>query len=110
MSEQMAFSFTPQPIKAVDRRGGISAAFQRFHEANPHVYDALKAVALWCVRNGKTVGMKAIYERVRWEYNVQTDDEPYRMNNNYTAHYARLLMKQEPELADYFQVRKIRSH
>jgi hypothetical protein len=96
----------PQPIAGVSRKGGIEAAFTRFHEANPHVYTAVRYVALWAVKNGRKLGMKAIYERVRWEYNLQTADEPYRLNNNYTAHYARLLMEQEPELVGYFEIRK----
>ena len=107
MSQLPLFSMPePQPITGVSRYGRQQDVFARFHEANPHVYEALKYVALWAVRNGRKLGMKAIYERVRWEYNLQTADEPYRLNNNYTAHYARLLMEQEPELAGYFEIRK----
>lgn len=100
----------PQPVVGTDRRGGLQASFDRFHAANPHVYTALRYVALWCVRNGRKMGMKAIYERVRWEYSVQTDEEPYRLNNNYTAYYARLLMADEPELAGYFETRRTRAN
>jgi len=34
------------------------------------------------------------------------DDEIYRLNNNYTALYARLLMDNEPELAGLFEIRQ----
>lgn len=117
MSGQMQFDFVfkpqplikPEPITPTDRRGGLQAAFERFHKANPHVYDALRAVALWCKRNNKKMGMKAIYERVRWEYSVQTDGEPYKLNNNFTAFYARRLMEREPELKGFFETRKRRA-
>lgn len=99
-----------QPIVPVDRRGGLSRSFERFHAANPHVYEALKTVALWCHQRGKRMGMKAIYERVRWEYSVHTvTDDPYRLNNNYTAFYARKLMDECPELAGFFETRRQRA-
>ena len=99
----------PRAITSTSRRGGITAAFERFHAANPHVYQALRTAALHAVARGRKVGMKAIYERVRWEYAVETREEPYKLNNNYTAHYARLLMESVPELHGYFETRNLRS-
>lgn len=99
----------PQPIVPVDRRGGMEASFRRFHAANPHVYEALKMVALWCKRNNRRMGIKAIYERVRWEYSVATSGSPYKLNNNFSAYYARALMKNEPELAGFFETRRRRA-
>lgn len=112
MTGQLSFSLVlpePQPIIPVDRRGGLEASFNRFHAANPHVYEALKTVALWCVRNGRKMGIKAIYERVRWEYSISTSGSPYKLNNNYTAYYARKLMRDVPELAGYFETRRRRA-
>jgi hypothetical protein len=99
----------PRPIISTDRRGGLEESFKRFHAANPHVYEALKAVALWCVRHKKRMGIKAIYERVRWEYSIATSGSPYKLNNNFSAHYSRLLMKNEPELAGFFETRRRRA-
>lgn len=99
----------PRPIVPTSRKGGLDESFRRFHEANPHVYDALRLVALHAARRGRRVGIKAIYERVRWEYQVQTarQEDAYKLNNNYTSRYARLLMENEPELAGFFEIRKL---
>lgn len=99
----------PQPIVSVDRRGGLEESFKRFHAANPHVYEALKAVALWCKRNNKRMGIKAIYERIRWEYSISTTGSPYKLNNNHAPFYARALMKNEPELSGFFETRRQRA-
>lgn len=99
----------PRPIVSTSRKGGLDESFRRFHEANPHVYAALRIVALHAAHRGRQVGMKAVYERVRWEYQVQTarQEDAYKLNNNYTSRYARLLMEQEPELAGFFETRRL---
>jgi hypothetical protein len=99
-------------IKPVDGnvgKGTIEERFSRFHERNPHVYEALRQIALWCHRNGKRMGIKAIYERARWEFNIRTDGEPYRLNNNFTALYARKIMSEEPQLVGFFETRRRRA-
>jgi hypothetical protein len=86
--------------------------FNWFHENNPHVYRNLRALALGMrrQRGKKRVGIKMLYEVLRYQYDIQTAGEEFKLNNNYTAYYARLLMAQEPELAGLFEVREIRSH
>lgn len=99
-------------IKPVDGnvgKGTIEERFSRFHEKNPHVYQALRTVALWCLKNGKRMGMKAIYERVRWEFNIRTDGEPYKLNNDFTSMYSRLIMENEPQLDGFFETRRRRA-
>ena len=100
---------SPQPITAVSRKGSILESFNRFHEANPQVYTALAQTAVHAAKRGRKMGIGAIYERVRWEYSVETPGEPYRLNNNFRSHYARLIMKSVPELAGYFETRKLRT-
>ena len=80
--------------------------FAIFHLSNPRVYKMILSIALDLKRRGhKKAGMKAIFERLRWLYALQTQGEAYKLNNNYTAHYARLIMESEPELAGFFEVR-----
>ena len=87
----------------------IEEQFQAFHRANPQVYDLLRSLALAMVRAGRDrIGAKMLWERLRWEYALQTAGE-YRLNNNLTSRYARLLMDQEPELAGRFETRELRS-
>ena len=83
----------------------IAERFALFHEANPHVAKALESLAGQWLRRHKRASMKALFERLRWESGLQTHGEAYKLNNNYTAHYARLLIERRPEWADAFETR-----
>ncbi len=53
--------------------------------------------------------MKMLYEVTRWEFWLATEsDDEFKLNNNFTAYYARLIMEQEPDLAGMFELRKVR--
>lgn len=88
----------------------IAERFEVFHAANPHVARLLAEMALDLRRAGRThYGMKALVEVLRFQYNVRTVGDVFKLNNNYTAHYARLLMEQYPELEGFFETRQIRA-
>lgn len=90
----------------------IEEQFKAFHEENPHVAEALAQMALRLKRRGREhFGMKALFETLRFEYALRTDDpnSEFRLNNNYTALYARLLMRQYPELEGFFETRQRRA-
>jgi hypothetical protein len=95
----------PQSVKKVT----IWEQFIAFHQANPHIYSTLRSMALKMRREGIShYGMKGLFEVLRWQYALQTKGDPYKLNNNYTALYARLLMEQEPELHGFFETRRRR--
>ena len=80
--------------------------FAEFHAANPHVYAALRRFALEARRGGiRRIGIRMVWERMRWHIETERPEGEWRLNNNYTRHYARLLMKQEPELDGLFETR-----
>ena len=84
----------------------LEQRFNAFHQANPHVYANLRCLALDAKRKGRQVGIKMLYEVLRWQYAMQTtDDSDFKLNNSYTSFYARLLMEREPELQGYFETR-----
>ncbi len=83
--------------------------FAAYHAENPQVYDELRRFALQAKRAGlKRLGIAALYERVRWYTAVESKNDTFKLNNNYRAGHARLLMLQEPELAGFFETRKSR--
>jgi hypothetical protein len=85
----------------------LESQFHIFHALNPHVYDLLVTLARqWIQRTNSKLGMKALFERARWETNIQTSDKEYTLNNNYTPFYARLIMLQEPDLNGLFNLRE----
>jgi hypothetical protein len=85
----------------------IEPAFERFHAENPHVYELFKQFARQVV-GFDHYGMKSLFERVRWHLDVETRNEDgLKLNNNYTAYYARLLNR-EPGMAGFFRTRRMR--
>ena len=88
----------------------ISERFEAFHEANPHVARLLAAMALALRAQGRTrYGIKALVEALRYQDAVQTRGDDFRTNSDFTAHYARLLMREHPELEGFFETREIRA-
>ena len=94
---------------APDYPAGLSLPerFKMYHERNPLVYKGLRRLALQLKRRGrKHYGIKGLFEVLRWEHaRLSADDEPLKLNNAFTASYARLLMQQEPELQGFFRLR-----
>jgi hypothetical protein len=46
-----------------------------------------------------------LFEVARWEMTLSTRDSQFKLNNDYRAPYARLLMLREPRLAGLFSIR-----
>jgi hypothetical protein len=88
----------------------ITERFEAFHAANPHVAALLADMALALRHGGRThYGIKALVEVLRFQYAVQTRGDAFKINNDFTAHYARLLMREHPELEGFFETREIRA-
>lgn len=85
-------------------------AFAAYHAENPRVYDVLRRFALQAKRLGrKRLSINMLFERVRWYTDVEGMNDTFKVNNNWRAYYARLLMKQEPDLAGFFETRTSRA-
>lgn len=86
----------------------IEEKFREFHEKNPRVYDELvKAARLYRQQTGRQkCGMSLLFGRVRWVLALDTEDDSFRINNNYASFYSRLIMATEPDLAEMFDTRK----
>lgn len=96
---QLAFGDDDQPPAV--------AAFRQFHRDNPHVYIQLVRLARRGRRSGATkLGIGQLFEVLRWRTMLATTDPDFKLNNNYRAHYARLIMEQEPDLAGAFDLRR----
>ena len=86
--------------------------FLRFHQQNPMVYDQLERLAFKLkVKGVERWGIKALWEVLRYELAIATNYQmgEFKLNNNLTASYARLLMERNPEdLAGFFETRERR--
>lgn len=86
----------------------IEQRFAAFSGDNPHIYELLVELALQNKRTGKHRTMKGLFEDLRSMDSVKTNGKPFKMDNDMTPYYARLIMAQEPELAGYFRLRHSR--
>jgi hypothetical protein len=88
--------------------GTTASRFEDFHRNNGHVYRTLVRFAReWVNQTGRhKLGMKSLYERARWDLAIDTNDPDYRLNNDFTAFYARLIEAREPDLAGLFELRR----
>lgn len=101
-------TLAPAPCIDIDEPDRIERDFWAFHIANPRVYVELRDHALHLRSKGRShYGIKALFEVVRFHRALQTTDKckEWKINNNYSALYARLLMANEPELRDFFRTR-----
>jgi len=88
-------------------RSSIGDAFRVFHAENPHVYAELRAGALRLHHAGwKHFGIARLYEGLRYQRALETTAKDWKLDNNFRALYARLLMEQEPELEGFFELRQ----
>jgi len=88
----------------------IELAFEKFHDENPHIYEDLVNRTRMLKRMGRRrVGMKMLFEVLRWQHLVRTAADDFKLNNDYTSRYARLIMEQEPDLEGMFETRGLKS-
>jgi hypothetical protein len=89
----------------------LDEKFQEYHEDNSHVYQALVRLARGLKDQGyKRVGIKMLWETMRYRLMIETDDlDGFKLNNNYPSRYARMMMDNEPELQGFFEIRELKS-
>lgn len=84
--------------------------FLRYHYANPEVYKLAVEFAREAKASGaKTYGIGAIFELIRWNFQIKQKMGDFKLDNNHRSHYARFIMKHEPDLAGFFETRALRS-
>lgn len=81
--------------------------FARFCAENPHVYGELVARARRARERGHRLGMRCLWEALRYDSSVAVrhDADAPRLNDHFAPMMARLISAQEPDLADYFDLR-----
>jgi hypothetical protein len=89
----------------------IQERFEAFHAANPAVYERLCDLARSLVRKGhQRVGIGVLWETLRYtELSTRDAGSEFKLNDHYRSRYARLIADNEPDLADVFELRKLRA-
>ena len=77
------------------------------------MYELLVKFARIAREHGRDrIGIRLLWERMRWEMFVTvraTEDDDYRLNNDWLSRYARLIMADEPDLDGIFEIRRLRA-
>ena len=115
-----ARSHTPLPLfDMAHQQRGISNsgskvshryAAEQWRIQHPDGWALLESEAAAMVARGKRFGMKCLVEHVRWlMHYASASDQPagtYRLNNNHTAYFARMLLADHPAWAQYIETRE----
>jgi hypothetical protein len=89
-------------------KSNLADRFEDFHQANPDFYESLVERTreyLDATGNDK-VGIQAVMEQARWDRQMKTKSADFKVNNDFAAFYARLIMLLEADLDGVFQIRK----
>lgn len=86
----------------------ITREFWKFHHENPNVLRDLIGLAQQVRAAGQHQwGMKSLFEVLRWQIALKTQSgDGFKLNNNYTAFYARLIEKVDPRFVGFFIERR----
>ncbi len=80
--------------------------FLVWHQDNPEIWREFERLALQAIERGVTEwGAKGVMEVVRWNIRLQTRQD-FKVNNNWTAIYARIFSMKYPQYRDFFKYRE----
>lgn len=79
-----------------------------WHKANPHVWEYFERFSLEAVSKGrKKISHWLIINRIRWEVNIVTTGEDFKISNDHIAFYARLWKAKHPQHKDLFTTKRM---
>lgn len=85
-------------------------SFEKFHAENPHVYASVVEVCLDLKEQGFDKGsIWLVFNRLRWLYAIKTTGSKFRLSNNHTGYYARVVMAANPELDGFFTLKPLKT-
>jgi hypothetical protein len=88
----------------------IEGRFVATHREHPEIFEALREIALQLVREGwGHFGISTCWEVLRYRSMIGTSEGRFKLDDNLKSRYARLLADQVPELAEVFELRRLRS-
>jgi hypothetical protein len=81
--------------------------FEKFNADNPNVYREIVRLSREAKAKGfQRLGIRMVYERMRWEFTMSSPTHSrFKLDDNFTSFYSRLIMKQEPDLNGFFEIR-----
>lgn len=103
IASQEALERKPMGMSIQDR-------FEIFDRENPHVFQMFIKYARQAKARGyERFSAKAVFERLRWYMAFETEsNDQFKLNNSFTAYYARKAIAEFPEFEGFFELRERR--
>ena len=96
-----------QQLSLWDRRQkSIDERFAKFDARNPQVWQAFVKHTLRLIARGRVrYSADAILHVIRYDHDVSTSGDDWKINNNFSSRYARKFARHHPEHAEFFEQR-----
>jgi hypothetical protein len=104
MSEQPDLFGTPEAPA-----NKLEAAFWEFHAARPDVYELVDRFSRIAAARRPHFSINVVFERIRWETNIERGEVDFKINNNHRPYYARLWMRHNPAHKGFFRTRELKA-
>ena len=105
MRDQFTLDLGIRPLVKIETEHSTDAPtiqerFTRFHRCNPWVLAALEKMAIAEMQSGFRTSVDYLVHNLRWHYRRTTRDpnSDFKISNDYTSRYARLLLEKNPSL------------
>lgn len=98
----------PDDLFAPESRADqIFTRFCTFHAANFTIWLLFEKFTKQLIAAGREhYSVDAIMHRIRWHVDVETAGESVKLNDHYTAYYARMFMAVYPQHTGFFELRR----
>jgi len=85
----------------------MKLTFTEYDHQNPAVWDQFQKFTFEAIRSGhRRFSADSILHRIRWKTSISTKDVRFKINNNFSADYARKFMREYPQFSNFFELRK----
>ena len=80
-----------------------------WHKDNPQVWKKFEEYTLQAIESGrKKYSQWAVINRIRWNAEVETKGEEFKISNDYICFYARLFHARYPDYNDFFSLKPLK--
>jgi hypothetical protein len=108
----MFLGFEEKGADMTKTKSTIQDRFNQFHFDNPHIYYLLLKLTDEQHKRGKIrCGIRTFYEYIRWNVSLGKVkiNGVFKLNDNYTSRYVRLLVRANPQYKHMVRLRTLRS-
>lgn len=86
----------------------LLAKFKMYHRENPEVWEEFKSMATQMLKVTDRYSHVTMIEVMRWNSDIKGGD-PFKINNDFKALYARLMIYHYSAFKDFFELRRMKS-